>query len=192
MDQPNPTPPPVVDIAETFRKEADDEAMIKYMKSLGIDPNYVPPKNDPRRVVINEIAVIFKDGHAPFILKLETDADIANAKKNPLIIKEGCEYRLRISMRVQHNVVLGLKLLNKVSKLGKTLSEDTEMLGTYPPKNEFQHVLVPDNTKQWAEAPSGMLARGEYNAKMRFKDDDNVIHLEFDYAIKIAKDYSGN
>jgi len=164
--------------------------MIKYMKSLGIDPNYVPPKNDPRRVVINEIAVIFKDAHTPYVLKLETQSDISNAKKHPLVIKEGCEYRLRISMRVQHNVVLGLKLHNRVSKLGKELSKDTEMLGTYPPKNEFQHVLVPDNSKHWAEAPSGMLARGEYSAKMKFVDDDDVNHLEFDYAIKIAKDYS--
>jgi len=40
------------------------------------------------------------------------------------------------------------------------------MLGTYPPKNEFQAVDIP--RQGWHEAPSGALARGEYKAKVRF------------------------
>jgi len=85
------------------------------------------------------------------------------------------------------NVVLGLKILNEVKKLAKTLSKDTEMLGTYPPKHEFQSVHIPD--KGWAEAPTGMIMRGEYGGKMKFTDDDNKTHLEFEYTLKIAKDY---
>jgi len=180
-------PPPEVDLQAQFKKEAEDPAMVKYLQSLGIDPNYVPPKNDPRRVVISEFAIIFKDGHDPVKLKFETEEDIKNAKKHPVIIKEGVEYRTRVTFRVQHNVVLGLKIKNTVSKLGKTLSEDTEMLGTYPPKNDFQSVDIPRN--DWTEAPSGMLARGEYKAKMKFMDDDNNCHLDFEYTVKIAKDY---
>jgi Rho GDP-dissociation inhibitor len=183
MDQ----PPPELDLAETFKKEANDPAMIAYMKSIGIDPDYVPPKNDPRRVVINEFAVIFKDHDKPVVLKFENDEDLKKAKKHPMVIKEGCKYKLRVTFRVQHNVVLGLKILNEVKKLGKTLSSDTEMLGTYPPKHTFQSIHIPD--KGWAEAPAGMIARGEYSAKMKFTDDDNAKHLEFEYAIKIAKDY---
>jgi hypothetical protein len=38
------------------------------------------------------------------------------------------------------------------------------MLGTYPPKNEFQAVDIP--RQGWHEAPSGALARGEYKAKV--------------------------
>jgi len=154
---------------------------------MGIDPNYVPPKDDPRRVVISELAVIFKDHDKPVVLKFDTQEDIKNAKKTPLVIKEGCEYRLRVTFRVQHNVVLGLKIINEVKKLGKTLTKDTEMLGTYPPKHEFQSSHLPD--KGWAEAPTGMLSRGDYGAKMKFTDDDNKTHLEFEYTLKIAKDY---
>jgi len=182
-------PPQELDLKKTFEKEKGDPAMIAYMKSLGIDPDYVAPANDPRRVVVNELAVIFKDHEKPHVLKFETEEDIKNAKKHPLIIKEGCEYKLRVSVRVQHNVVLGLKIINTVSKLGTTLSKDTEMLGTYPPKNDFQHIFIPD--KGWAEAPTGFVARGEYSAKMKFTDDDAAKHLEFDYTIKIAKDFSG-
>jgi len=180
-------PPPELDLKETFKKEANDPAMIAYMKSIGIDPDYVPPANDPRRVVVSELRVEFKDHDKPVVLKFETEEDIKTAKKHPMVIKEGCAYRLKVVFRVQHNVVLGLRIINEVKKLGKTLSKDSEMLGTYPPKHTFQSVGIPD--KDWAEAPSGMLARGEYGAKMKFTDDDNANHLEFEYAIKIAKDY---
>jgi len=180
-------PPPEVNLSQQFEKEKNDPAMLKYLESLGIDPNYVAPKNDNRRLVVKEFAIIFKEEHPAITLKFETEADIQNAKKKPLVIKEGAEYKTRVTFRVQHNVVLGLKILNTVSKLGKTLSEDTEMLGTYPPKNDFQAVDIPRN--DWTEAPSGMLARGEYKAKMKFMDDDGNCHMEFSYVVKIAKDF---
>ena len=39
------------------------------------------------------------------------------------------------------------------------------------------------------EAPSGMLARGHYNVKSRFVDDDNTCHLEFAWSFDIKKDW---
>eukprot|EP01097_Dermamoeba_algensis_P001240 TRINITY_DN1470_c0_g1_i1.p1 TRINITY_DN1470_c0_g1~~TRINITY_DN1470_c0_g1_i1.p1 ORF type:complete len:192 (+),score=41.63 TRINITY_DN1470_c0_g1_i1:49-624(+) len=183
-----PAPAPEVNLQDTFKKEANDPSMQAYLRSLGIDPNYVPPKDDPRRVVISELAIVFKD-HNPTVLKFETEDDVKNAKKHPLVIKEGCSYKMRVSFRVQHNVVLGLQIKNAIySKVGAKLASDVEMLGTYPPKNEFQAVSIPKN--DWNEAPSGMLARGEYKGKMKFVDDDEKTHMEFEYVMKIAKDFS--
>jgi Rho GDP-dissociation inhibitor len=123
------------------------------------------------------------------VLKFASEEDVKNAKKTPLVVKEGTEFKIRIMFRVQHNVVLGLKILNQVSKMGKTIAKDEEMLGTYPPKNEFQSLEIP--RLEWNEAPSGILLRGEYKSKMRFVDDDNRCHLELDYVLKIAKDWAG-
>jgi Rho GDP-dissociation inhibitor len=39
------------------------------------------------------------------------------------------------------------------------------------------------------EAPSGMLARGHYNAISKFVDDDNQTHLQFEWSFDIAKDW---
>lgn len=39
------------------------------------------------------------------------------------------------------------------------------------------------------EAPSGMIARGRYNAKTQFIDDDKVAHLKFEWSFDIAKDW---
>jgi len=181
-------PPPEVDLANQFEKEKNDPAMIAYLKQLGIDPNYVPPKDDPRRVVINEFSVIFKDDvHPPYTLRFQKAEDLIEAKKTPIVVKEGVEFKIRISFRVQHNVVLGLKIQNTISKLGKTVSDDEEMLGTYPPKNEFQSLDVPRS--DWTEAPSGLIFRGDYKAKVKFTDDDKKTHLEFDYVLKITKDW---
>jgi len=182
------TSPPEVNLNEQFEKEAKDEDMRKYLLSLGLDPNYVPPQNDPRRVVVSKLEIIFKERPAnPAVLTFATAEDIKNAKDTVLVMKEGCEFKIRVHFRVQHNVVLGLRLNNQVKKIGATLAKDVEMLGTYPPKNEFAHVDLPRT--EWNEAESGMLARGEYTAKMDFVDDDNKTHLSFDYKIKVAKDW---
>lgn len=42
---------------------------------------------------------------------------------------------------------------------------------------------------QEEEAPSGMLARGHYNAISSFVDDDKKEHLKFEWSFDIAKDW---
>jgi len=39
------------------------------------------------------------------------------------------------------------------------------------------------------EAPSGMIARGHYDAVSKFIDDDNQTHLKFEWSFDIAKDW---
>ena len=39
------------------------------------------------------------------------------------------------------------------------------------------------------EAPTGMIARGHYNAISKFIDDDNHTHLEFEWSFDITKDW---
>lgn len=176
-----------VDLKQQFEKEKNDPAMVAYLKSLGIDPNYVPPKNDPRRVVISEFQIVFKEGHAPIGFKFATEEDVKAAKNKCLVVKEKAEFRIKVTFRVQHNVLPGFKIQNKVSKMGKTLAEDEEQLGSYPPSNDFKSVEIPRN--DWNDAPEGFLARGEYKSKLRFVDDDGKCHMEFEYTLKVAKDW---
>lgn len=49
----------------------------------------------------------------------------------------------------------------------------------------FQFAVVHEE-----EAPSGMLARGHYNVRSRFVDDDGHIHLEFQWSFDIAKEWA--
>lgn len=57
------------------------------------------------------------------------------------------------------------RIVSTVKKLGKELSRDTEMLGSYPPKNDFASIDIGGG--EFMEAPTGMLARGEYKAEMK-------------------------
>jgi len=167
--------------------EENDPALRQYLISLGIDPNYVPPENDERRVVIQEFSIIFSDHDQPITLRLENAEDVAGAKDHPFIVKEGCHFKVRVIFKVQHDVLLGFQIHNTISKGGVKIAKDKEMLGTYPPKNDAQTCDVPRNG--WNEAPKGILGRGEYKSKMRFMDDDGACHLEFDYILKIAKNW---
>jgi len=167
-------------------KEEKDESLKKYLISLGMDPNYDPPKDDIRRVVISEFAIIFKDHDNVQKWTFATPEDLKKVKKNPLVIKEKAEYKFRVTFRVQHNVVLGLQMNNTVFSKIKEV-KDHVMFGSYPPSNEFKSFDFP--TDGWHEAPSGLALRGEYKARMQFTDDDGADHLTFDYCIKIAKDW---
>jgi Rho GDP-dissociation inhibitor len=179
-----------IKVKEIFDKESADKSMIDYFVSLGLDPEYKAPENDDRIVVVQQFEVLFDDGTEPVVLKFATPQDIKNAKKTNVVIKEGSKFKFRVTFRVQHEIVLGFKIHNKVSKMGKTVVKDTEMLGTYPPSNEFKSIEVPRN--EWNEAPSGAMYRGEYKSKMDFTDDDleknkKPAHLEFAYTIKFVK-----
>jgi len=48
--------PKEVDLQATFAKEAKDESMIQYLKSLGIDPNYVYELKSARTCLIRALS----------------------------------------------------------------------------------------------------------------------------------------
>ena len=48
--------------------------------------------------------------------------------KQGITIKEGVEYKFRISFRVQHEILAGLKFCNKTKKMGFS-NEDEIMIG---------------------------------------------------------------
>eukprot|EP01126_Amoeba_proteus_P009818 TRINITY_DN13758_c0_g1_i7.p1 TRINITY_DN13758_c0_g1~~TRINITY_DN13758_c0_g1_i7.p1 ORF type:complete len:184 (-),score=27.90 TRINITY_DN13758_c0_g1_i7:153-704(-) len=178
----NATP---ITATETLKKEKDP-ALIAYLKSLGIDPDYQGPADDPRRVVIKEFSIIFKDHATPATLTFNTPEDIKNAKHNVLVIKEGSLYKMQIVFRVQHDAVSGFKIESKIMSALKDV-KDVVMLGSYAPSNDFKPLEIPRSG--WHEAPSGMAFRGDYKAKLRFTDDENYEHLSFDWTLRIAKEW---
>lgn len=58
------------------------------------------------------------------------------------------------------------------------------MVGSYGPKTEVQNFVTPVDS-----APSGLIARGTYNVKSRFTDDDKNIYLEWEWPMVIAKNW---
>lgn len=70
------------------------------------------------------------------------------------------------------------------SAFAPAVEKMTQMVGSYAPKTEIQSFTTPQE-----DMPSGMLARGTYNVKSLFTDDDKHEHLKWEWTFEIKKDW---
>jgi hypothetical protein len=68
---------------------------------------------------------------------------------------------------------------------GLAVDKTEAMLGSYGPRAEVYEKKFEQET-----APSGMMARGKYDVRSRFVDDDKNVHLEWNWTFEIAKDWN--
>ncbi|RIA98609.1 immunoglobulin E-set [Glomus cerebriforme] len=165
--------------------DSNDESLKKWKESLGLNAAVTGPTDDPRRVVILQIALEVP-GRDDVGLDLSTPELLENVKNKPFTIKEGVEYRMKVKFRIQHEVVSGLKYLQVVKRKGIRVDKTEEMIGSYGPNPTSEPYEKKFMTE---EAPSGMLARGHYDAKSKFIDDDGVTHIEWSWSFDIKKDW---
>jgi Rho GDP-dissociation inhibitor len=120
-------------------------------------------------------------------IDLSAPGAVESLKNKPFTIKEGCRYQMKATFVVQHEVLSGLKYVHVLKRKGIRVSKDEEMIGSYPPNTTDK----PAHAKAFApeEAPSGMLARGHYDATSKFVDDDDHTHLKFEWSFDITKDW---
>jgi len=164
--------------------------------------------SDPRRVIVTEFRVMFDptEGHDDIVYNLDTVEGIADLKSRGVTMKEGCKYKFKISFRVQHEIVAGIKFVNTVKKVNeyyvlvtiiytflyllKAVFSETEelMLGSYPPASVPHVFEFPRHS--YIEAPKGMLYRGKYYSKNQFIDSDGANHLQYEYELQIKKSWA--
>ncbi|KAI3630305.1 hypothetical protein MIR68_011740 [Amoeboaphelidium protococcarum] len=170
-------------VEELKNLDQNDESLNKWKESL-LKNAQTAKTDDPRRVVVQALAME-TEGRPDVVLDLSTPDAIEKSKSQPIIIKEGIEYRIKVKFRVQNDVISGLKYLHVVKRKGIRVDKAEEMIGSYAPNPQ------PYEKKfQTEQAPSGMLARGTYNVKSKFIDDDGNVHLEWDWIFQIKKDWN--
>lgn len=166
--------------------DKDDEAMNRWKASLGLnagDPIGQP--GDPK-CVIKSLALVVA-GRSDVVIDLSTKELVETLKNKPFTIKEGAKFHIKVAFQVNHEVLSGLKYVHAVKRKGIRVSKDEEMLGSYAPSTTVKPIY--EKEFQEEEAPSGMLARGHYNATSRFVDDDDHTFLQFEWAFDITKDW---
>lgn len=52
------------------------------------------------------------------VYTLASKEDIEKMKNTPFTLKEGCNYKITVTFRVQHEIVSGLKYVNVVTRKG--------------------------------------------------------------------------
>ncbi len=126
-------------------------------------------------------------GRPDITIDLSAPGAVETLKNKPFTIKEGCRYQMKAIFVVQHEVLSGLKYVQALKRKGIRVGKDEEMIGSYPPNTSDK----PTYEKKFAaeEAPSGMMARGHYEAVSKFIDDDDVTHLKFEWSFDITKDW---
>nr|XP_006199649.1 rho GDP-dissociation inhibitor 1 [Vicugna pacos] len=165
----NYKPPAQKSIQEIQELDKDDESLRKYKEALlgrvavSADPN-VP------NVVVTRLTLVCSSAPGP--LELDLTGDLESFKKQSFVLKEGVEYRIKISFRVNREIVSGMKYIQHTYRKGVKIDKTDYMVGSYGPRAEEYEFLTP-----MEEAPKGMLARGSYNIKSRFTDDDRTDHL---------------
>ncbi|MES1913154.1 MAG: hypothetical protein MHM6MM_005371 [Cercozoa sp. M6MM] len=171
--------PEKVSLEELKNRDTEDESLAAYKESL-LGSTECHDPNDPRKVIIVKFEILIPDAGKV----IEIDPNDETALATPIVLKQGTAYRIKVYYYIQHDVVLGLKYVNKVYRKGVRVDVTEEMLGGFPPRKEVYEYTFPEE-----EAPSGMLARGTYTARTVMSDDDGDTHISFEYQLAIKKEW---
>uniref|UniRef100_A0A3B4EZ97 Rho GDP-dissociation inhibitor 1 n=1 Tax=Pundamilia nyererei TaxID=303518 RepID=A0A3B4EZ97_9CICH len=183
-DKPEPVnykPPAQKSVKEIHELDKDDESLRKYKEALlgsGIS------EADPNVPNVQVIRMSLVCDSAPEPLVLDLCGDLEAFKKQAFVLKEGVEYRIKISFKVNREIVSGLKYVQQTFRKGMKIDKSDYMVGSYGPRGaEYDFLTTVE------EAPKGLLARGNYVIKSKFTDDDKHDHLSWEWNLNIKKDW---
>lgn len=172
-------PSPLVPLIDQIEKDKEDESLRRWKEQLlGCLKSNLNGKTEPE-VIFHSIGITSDD-----IGEISTPIPVDESKSSCALftLKEGSEYQLKVAFTVRHNIVTGLTYTNTVWKGGLQVDQSKGMLGAFAPRREpYVHTLDEET------APSGVLARGMYSAKLKFEDDDQRCHMELKYSFEIQK-----
>ncbi|XP_074553317.1 rho GDP-dissociation inhibitor 1 [Halichoeres trimaculatus] len=169
-------------IQEIQELDKDDESLRKYKEALLGSAQVVTDPSAPN-VQVTRMTLLCES--APKPLELDLTGDLDNFKKQPFVLKEGVDYKIKITFKVNKEIVSGLKYNQTTFRKGVKVDRSDYMVGSYGPRAEEAYEFL----TTMEEAPKGMLARGTYNIKSKFTDDDKHDHLSWEWSLTIKKDW---
>ena len=105
-------------IITLYYPDAEDESLRKWKQSLGLGSGTaISDPKDPRTVIMLSLGLEVV-GRPDIIVNLREPGTIATLKSRPFTIKEGALFRMKVTFRVQHQILSGMKYLQVVKKLG--------------------------------------------------------------------------
>jgi len=123
----------------------------------------------------------------PISININDRAQLDAIKKNPIKIKEGVEYNVGITFKVNHSIISGVRYIQIVKRSGIKVDKLEQMLGSYAPAPTGTPYTKNFDAE---ESPSGMVARsGTYNVLSRVIDDDGEVYAHWEWSFKLAKEW---
>ncbi|XP_075947289.1 rho GDP-dissociation inhibitor 1-like [Anarhichas minor] len=177
----NYKPPAQKSMKEIQELDQDDESLRKYKQALLGQGNSEADPEVPN-VQVTRMSLICETAPDPLVLDLQ--GDLEAFKKQAFVLKEGVEYKIKISFKVNKEIVSGLKYVQQTFRKGIKIDKSDYMVGSYGPRlAEYDFLTVME------EAPTGVFARGNYAIKSKFTDDDKHDHLTWEWNLNIKKDW---
>lgn len=180
-ETPGYKPPAQKTLDEIQKLDAEDESLVRYKQMLLAGAETAADDDGGPNVKVLKMSVIV-EGRPD--IELDLSGDLSKLKEKPIVIKEGTNYKIKITFKVVREIVAGLKFHQVSYRKGIRVDKSSLMVGSYGPKADPQEYLTPLD-----EAPKGMLARGHYTLKSKFVDDDKISYLDWEWAIDIKKDW---
>jgi len=190
--QPTTTPgykPGVAKSADEYAQlDAEDESLARWKASLGIVPGTGGPPVGPKVTVLTlELDSPTLPAGKTIVFDLNDTGKLADTKKNPIVIKEGVEYNVRIKFKVNHSIISGVRYIQLVKRAGIKVDKLEQMLGSYGPSPTGEPYIKNFDPE---ESPSGMLARsGSYSVRSRVIDDDGEVYADWEWYFKLGKEW---
>ncbi|KAL4835603.1 hypothetical protein H8958_001364 [Nasalis larvatus] len=120
----------------------------------------------------------------PTLAAVSPIGDLAVLKDQVFILKEGVDYRVKITFKVHREIVSGLKCLHHTYRRGLRVDKTVYMVGSYGPSAQEYEFVTPVE-----EVPRGALVRGPYLVVSLFTDDDRTHHLSWEWGLRICQDW---
>ncbi|KAM9211081.1 rho GDP-dissociation inhibitor 3 [Dugong dugon] len=168
-------------LRELQELDSDNESLIKYKQAL-LGP--LPPVSDPSVPNVQVMRLTLMSEQAPAPITMDLSGDLVMLKNQVFVLKEGVDYRVKITFKVNKEIVCGLKCLHYTYRKGLRVDKAVYMVGSYGPSTQEYEFVTPVE-----EAPQGVLARGTYAVSSCFTDDDRVAHLSWEWSLRICKDW---
>ncbi|XP_053327383.1 rho GDP-dissociation inhibitor 2-like isoform X2 [Spea bombifrons] len=168
-------------LQEIQELDKDDESLIKYKQAL---LGNLPAKVDPSAPNVQVTRLTLVCDEAPGPITMDLTENVTALKETTFVLKEGVSYRVKISFKVNKEIVSGLRYVQLTYRKSIKVDKETHMVGSYGPRIDEYEFLTP-----LEEAPKGMLVRGTYHIKSFFTDDDKTDHLSWEWNLNIKKDW---
>lgn len=177
----NYQPPAQKSLEEIQELDKDDESLNKYKQTLlGATPIVTDPTIP--NVQVTRLTLICDA--APKDITMDLTGDLKALKKQNFTLKEGVDYKVKIHFKVNKEIVSGLKYVHLTYRKGIRVDKTVYMVGSYGPRQEEHEFL-----SGLEEVPKGVLARGSYQIKSHFTDDDKTDHLSWEWNLLIKKSW---
>ncbi|XP_072734434.1 rho GDP-dissociation inhibitor 3 [Ciconia boyciana] len=166
-------------LREIQELDPGDESLRKYKQALlGAIPAAVDASVP--NVQVTRLTLMCEQAPGPITMDLTGDLEVLRGRA--FVLKEGVDYRVKVSFKVNREIVCGLRCLHLTYRRGRPVDRDVFMVGSYAPRAEEYEVVTPAE-----EAPRGWLARGSYRVRSFVTDDDKTEHLSWEWGLCIKK-----